>query len=143
MARKDLTHGAFPDVAKQRFFEITTFRVRPGGEAAFEAAAKAYGAAAGRAAPNVSYRVYEVAAGMPSPTYLVFTSAVSFSDFDKGMEYGMATMKAMTAQEQEVMGKFAEHTVSTQTNRFRLNPEMSYVPRSVREQDPAFWMPKK
>jgi hypothetical protein len=60
MARKDLSYGAFPDLAKQRFVEITTFRVCPGREAQFEAAAKAFGAAAKRSAPGMSFRVYEI-----------------------------------------------------------------------------------
>jgi len=139
VGRKDLSHGAFPETARQRFFEITTFHVRPGGEGAFEAAAKAYGAAAGRVAPGVAYRVYEVVAGMPSPTYLVFGSVVSFADFDKVMAEGAATMKAMTPQEQEAMEKFGAHVISIETNRFRLDPDMSFVPQSVRDQDPAFW----
>jgi hypothetical protein len=138
-ARKDLSHGAFPDTAKQRFFEITTFRVRPGGEGAFEAAAKAYGAAAGRAAPGVSFRVYQVMAGMPSPTFLVFSSTVSFAEFDKMMADGTATMKAMTAQEQEAIQKFDAQTIYSETNRYRVDPRMSFVPQSVRDQDPAFW----
>jgi len=43
--RKDLSYGAYPESAKQRFYEITIFRVRPGHEDGFDAAAKAYGAA--------------------------------------------------------------------------------------------------
>lgn len=142
MGRKDLSHGAFPDTGKQRFYEITSFRVRPGGEAAFEAAAKAYGVAAGRTAPNVAYRVYEVAAGLPGPTYLIFSSNVSFGDFDKNMADGMATMKAMTPQEQEAMQKFTEVLTEAVTQRFRLDPDMSYVSRAVRETDPGFWLSK-
>jgi hypothetical protein len=139
VARKDLSHGAFPETAKQRFYEITTFQMRPGGEGAFEAAAKAYGAAAGRAAPGTSYRVYQVMAGMPSPTYVVFSSVVSFADFDKMMADGMATMKAMTPQEQEAIQKSDAQAVKIETNRYRLDPVMSYVPQAVRDQDPAFW----
>ena len=48
-ARKDLSYGAFPDVGKQRFFEVTIFRVRPGHEGQFAEAGKAYGAATRRA----------------------------------------------------------------------------------------------
>ena len=36
--RQDLSSGAYPDMAKQRFFEVTWFRVRPGHELRFEAA---------------------------------------------------------------------------------------------------------
>jgi hypothetical protein len=143
-ARKDLSRGSFPDMAQQRYWEITLFRMKPGHEADFEAAAKAYGAAAGRSAPNTSYRVYEIIAGMPGPTYLVFTSVVSFSDFDSMMTDGEATMKGMTAEERAALQKFsADGLIEAETNRFRLDPEMSYVPSDVRTKDPTFWAPKK
>jgi hypothetical protein len=143
MARKDLSRGAFPETAKQRFYEVTIFRVRPGHSRGFEAAAKAYGAAAGRGAPGTSYRVYEVMAGMPSPTYLVFSSVTSYGAFDKAMADDQATMKAATEEEMGTLQKFlAEGLVNSETIRFRLDPVMSYVPKDVRAQDPAFWMPK-
>jgi hypothetical protein len=97
----------------------------------------------GRAAPETAYRVYEIVAGMPGPTYLVFSSTASFADFDKAMASGMATMKAMNADEQAAMRKANESTIEAETQRFRLDPGMSYVSREVREQDPAFCMGKK
>ena len=33
--------------------------------------------------------------------------------------------------------------VNVETQRLRLDPDMSYVPKEVRAQDPAFWTPKK
>jgi hypothetical protein len=144
MARKELSHGAFPDTAKQRFWELTLFRVRPGHEEEFTAAAKAYGSATDRVAPSTSYRVYEVIAGMPGPAYLLFSSTTSFGDFDKSMSEGEITMKGATAEERAALQKFSlEALISAETQRFRLDPEMSYVPKEVRAQDPAFWMPKK
>src|SRR3989454_6160710 len=85
VARTDLSHGAFPNLAKQRYWEITIFRVRPGHVMDFEAAAKAYGTATDRTAPGFSYRVFEVTAGMPGPTYLVFASVESYAPFDDMM----------------------------------------------------------
>jgi hypothetical protein len=144
IARQELSHGAFPDVAKQRFYEITIFRLKPGHESGFADAAKAYGAAAGRGAPDVNYRVYQVIAGMPEPTYLIFSSVVSFADFDKMLANGEATMKAATEEERKTLETFmAEGVTSTETFRFRLDPAMSYVPKEVRDSDPAFWAPKK
>jgi len=143
-ARKDLSRGAFPDPGKQRFWEVTMFRVRPGHEEDFAAAAKAYGTAAGRSAPNTAYRVYEVTAGMPSPTYLVISSVPSYAEFDKTTAEGEATMKGASPQEQSVLQKFgADALINSETFRFRLDPEMSYVPNEVKAQDPAFWTPKK
>jgi hypothetical protein len=144
MARKDLSMGAFPDLAKTRFIEITIFRVRPGHERGFEGAAKAYGSAAKRSAPDTSYRVYEVMAGIPGPTYLVFSSTQSFADFDRATQESDATMKGATDEERSTLQKFsAEGLVNVETQRFRVDPAMSYVPKDVRAVDPAFWMPKK
>jgi hypothetical protein len=143
-ARKDLSRGAFPDPAKQRFYEITTFRIRPGHDDQFAEAAKAYGAAAGRSAPGVGYRVYEIIAGAPSGTYFVISSVTSYADFDKMRTDGEALMKGASPQERAVFQKFdTEALITSETQRFRLDPEMSYVPKDTRASDPAFWMPKR
>jgi hypothetical protein len=143
-ARKDLSRGAFPDIGKARFYEITVFRVRPGHENQFTEAGKAYGAAADRGASGAAYRVYEVIAGLPGPTYIIFSSVAGFGEFDRMVAEGQAVMKAATPQEQATLQKFgAEALINAETQRFRLDPEMSYVPKEVRAQDPAFWMPKK
>jgi hypothetical protein len=144
MARKDLSLGAFPEIAKTRFVEISIFRVRPGHERGFEAAAKAYGSAAKRSAPDTSYRVYEVVAGIPGPTYFVFSSTQSFADFDRATEESMATMKGASEEERSTLEKFsAAGLVNVETQRFRIDPAMSYVPKATRASDPAFWTPKK
>lgn len=144
MARPDLSHGDYPDLAKVRFWEVTTFRVRPGNEAGFAAVAKAYAGAAGRAGVKARWRVYEVMAGAPSPTYLVFSSLESYGEFDQGIEDGAALMKNFSAEDAITLQKFsAEGLVSAETNRFRLDPAQSYVANELRAQDPVFWGPKK
>jgi hypothetical protein len=143
-ARKDLSIGAFPDLAKQRFTEITTFRVRPGHDAQFEAAARAYGGAAKRSAPATSFRVYQMMAGGPESTYMVFASVQSYAEFDKMMQEGEGVMKGATAAEREALEKFSnEGVIGVETQRFRVDPVMSYVPKDTRASDPAFWSPKK
>jgi hypothetical protein len=143
-ARKDLSHGTFPDVGKQRFYEVTMFRVRPGHEDQFAEVAKAYGAAASRAAPEAAYRVYQVIAGVPGPTFYIISSVVAMADMDKLSGGGDATMKAMTKDESALMQKFAaDGMINAETQRFRVDPNMCYVPKEVRASDPAFWNPKK
>ncbi len=142
-ARPDLSYGKFPDLAKQRFWEITIFRLRPGHEAEFAAAAKAYGSAAARSAPNASFRVYEVTAGMVGPAFLVFSSIESFAGFDVMHADGDKTMQGATAEEQAALMKAStDAMVSVENNRYRLDPRMSYVSAAVRATDPAFWNPK-
>lgn len=143
VAMPELSHGAFPDLALARFWEITTFRVRPGQEEAFAAAAKAYAAAAKRAAPNASWRTYSVIAGMPGPTFLIFGSVPAFADFDAGMKEGEAIMKAFTPEELGVLQKSAGALISAETQRFRLDATQSYVDDATKAKDPAFWSPPR
>jgi hypothetical protein len=143
LARPELSYGNFPDLAMMRFWEITTFRVKPGHEEDFAAAAKAYASASARSAPTASWRTYEVVAGAPGGTYLVFSSFGSFADFDKASAEGEATWKGLTSEERTALQKFSnEGTVNTVTNRYRLDPVQSFVPAETRQKDPAFWMPK-
>ncbi len=142
VARPDLSMGAFPDLARQRFWEITTFRVRPGHEAEFDAAAKAYASAAARSAPSTTFRVYEVIAGMLTPTYLVFSSVENYAQFDQMMANGMQTMQGATVDERGALQKFStDAELNAETNRFRLDPKQSYVSAATRATDPAFWGP--
>ena len=143
-ARTDLSYGGFPDLAKQRFFEVTWFRVRPGHEAQFETAAKAYGTSSKRAGVAAAYRVYEIVAGIPGPTYLVFASVASLGELDTAMTDGEKIMKGASQEEGMALQKFMlEGVVNVETQRFRVDPVQSYVPKATRDLDPAFWMPKK
>jgi hypothetical protein len=142
-ARPDLTHGDFPELAKARYFEITVFRVKPGYESGFASVAKSYAAAAAKVAPKARWRTYEVMAGAPGGTFLVFSSMESLAELDQTLMDDANIVKAFSGDELLSMQKFsAEGLVSSETNRYRLDPQQSYVPREVREKDPAFWMPK-
>ncbi len=143
VALKDLSYGTFPDMATQRYWQITTFRVRPGHEMSFIGAAKAYGTAAARLAPEERYRIYQVVAGLPDANFLVFSSFRSFANLDEAMAMHRKILSGLNAEERAAFDKFAEGVISTETERFRLSPEMSYVSKEVRQQDPAFWNPRK
>jgi hypothetical protein len=143
VAMPELSQGAFPDIGKMRYYEITTFRVRPGHYDAWVAATKAYKAASTRSAPNASWRTYSVVAGAPGDTYLVFSSVGAFAEFDKMMAEGEATWKGMTAEESATLGKFMKESVfNVSTNRYRLDPGQSYVNAETKAKDPAFWSKK-
>lgn len=140
VARPDLSMGSFPDLATQRFWEITIFRARPGHEQEFDAAAKAYISAAQRSAPTTNFRTYQVTAGMVGPTYIIFSSVAKFADFDQMMANGIKTMTGANATEQAALMKFStDGMLSAETNRFRLDPRQSYVSRETRATDSAFW----
>ena len=134
-----MSYGAFPDLGLARFWEITTFRVRPGNEEAFASAAKVYAAAAKRAAPTMSWRTYEAISWVPGPTYFVFSSVPSFGEFDRGMEQGMALGKAFTPDEVATLQKFATTgMINSETKRF-CSTRQSYVDAATKAKDAAFW----
>jgi hypothetical protein len=143
IAQTELSVGTFPDLSKARYYEVTVFRVRPGHDQQFQAAAKAYAAARHRAAPNAGYRVYQVLAGMTGATYLIISSVEDYAEFDQMLTADMATWKEATAEEKELLQTAgAEALVSTESNRFRVDPRQSYVPKETREKDREFWLPK-
>jgi hypothetical protein len=142
-ARRDLSYGDFPDLAQMRFFEVTTFSVRHGRERDFEELAKAYMAACKRAGVTTGFRTYEVAAGLPAPTYLVFSSTKDLGQLDKGMDDFKKTMTTATDAEKETMSKGMRDAVAKElTNRFRVDPQQSYVSIETRNKAPDFWLKK-
>jgi hypothetical protein len=142
-ARTELSVGEFPDVSKIRFFQITVWRVRTGHQQQFEDAAKAYGAARTRSGSKEGFRMYEVVSGMPAPTYLVISSVETYAGFDGIMAADQETWKAMTGEEKGAIQKAgSEAVISSEENKFKVDPQMSYVPKETREKDAEFWMSK-
>jgi hypothetical protein len=139
--RKDLSHGAYPDMAMQRFFDITTFRMKPGHEASFEAAAKAYNALVDRAGTGTGYRVYQVIAGAQDPTFMIFSSVASYADLDQSDADGGKIWGLRNEGDKAVFAQFSEDLVFSMTNRYSLDAKMSFVPAEMRAKDPAFWSP--
>jgi hypothetical protein len=53
-------------------------------------------------------------------------------------------MQGLTKDEKATLDKFAaEGLINSETQRFRLDAGQSYVTKETKDQDPAFWMPKK
>lgn len=142
VARPDLSVGKFPDVGKIRFFQISTYTVRPGQDAKWDTLVKAYNASRLRVAPNASYRVYSVSAGMAAPTYLVIASVEDYGQFDQIAADHRATLSGANPAERAELDKYGDLVVRAQTNLFRVDPVQSYVPKETREKDPDFWMKK-
>jgi hypothetical protein len=143
-ARPDLSHGAYPDLAKMRVWEISIFRIKPGHMGDFVTATNVYKAAATRSAPHARWRAYEAMAGAPGGTFVMFSSYASFADLDQAAAENEALWKNITPEEGATLQKFlAEGVISTESNRFQLDGVQSYVAKATRESDLAFWMPKK
>jgi hypothetical protein len=139
VGRPDLGLGQFPETAKMRFYEVNLFTVRPGQTVGFETVMKKYAVARQRVAPKSSYRVYMVVAGMPGPTYIIFSSTDDFGNFDQLMADHQNALSSATPDEVAEFEKWGQYVLREETQRFRLDPAQSYVASEVRDQDPGFW----
>lgn len=143
LAAPELSHGAFPDLNKQRFWDISVWRIRPGHGKAFADAVAAYVKVVTRAGGNANWRTYRVTGGMPSGSFLMFSSVTSFGEFDAMMADDDMIGKAMTPDEQAYFAKFFQESVAfSESNKYRLSPTMSYVSPETKATDPAFWNTK-
>jgi hypothetical protein len=74
----------------------------------------------------------------------VFATVDAYGQFDDMAANGQKTMQGMTAEETATMQKFStDALINSESNRFALNPTMSYVAPATRATDVAFWMPKR
>ncbi len=140
IARPDLSYGEFPDLAMVRFYNITTFRIRPGHEQGWEAAAGVYRENFGRAMPDAGYHVYQVVNGMAGSNYLIFGAVNDFAEFDKMMADGNAMWAGMSEEDMAVIQKSITDDVQFyMSNRYQIDAGMSYVSEETKAKDPAFW----
>ena len=143
VAAPELGHGAFPDLNKQRFWDMSVWRIRPGHGKEFAEAVAAYAKIVTRAGGKANWRTYRVTGGMGSGTYIMFSSVTSFGEFDSVMADDAMIGKAMTPDEQAYFSKFFQEAVAySESNKYRLSPTMSYVSAETKAADPAFWNTK-
>lgn len=138
VARPQLSLGAFPDLAKARFFRMSRYQVALGQKPRFEAAAKAYCAARERVESKIGHRIYEVISGLPEETFVAITSVENYGDFDTLAAEHAAAMQKATSEEMALLVKQDMITLK-ETTVFRVDPVQSYVPKEVRAADPQFW----
>jgi hypothetical protein len=141
-ALPDASYGPFPDLAKMRVFSVFTIQMRPGMEMAFTDIAKKYAALLQAGGVRASWRAYEVIAGAPGGTYLVFQSYPSWDAVEAERKATMAAFMGAAPADLEGMMKASRESVMNSNARyFTVNPRMSLVSKEY-EADP-FWAPKK
>lgn len=141
--RKDLSFGPPVEIGKMRYFRVRTFRVKQGQGLAFEEGVKqALGAYEKSHFPG-SFACYEVAAGMGSPTYVMFRPMKSLADLDAMDMESKAFREALGEDGRKAMQKVFSETVNYVENQLlSFSPRLSYPgPRTIAS-DPEFWTVK-
>jgi hypothetical protein len=129
-----------------RFFEITTFIVKPGHTHDFTELAKMYIEAYRKVAPETHWDTFELTYGNPTPgiaggaVFMVFNTMKSLADTDKSMQDSDKFSSELGA---EGMKKISELTAAsieaTGTNLFAINPRESNPPSEWVKKEPGFW----
>src|SRR5439155_399387 len=78
------------NAAEMRVWEVTIFRVRPGKEGSFFAGAKLYQSLVQQAKVDAPWATYQVMAGMPGPTFIVFGPHKTLPELDPSSGVGAA-----------------------------------------------------
>lgn len=139
--REDLSYKPNVNIPEMRYFEITTTRVRPGHERAFQEARKVIKAAHEKANVEEHFAIYEVASGASGSTYMTFAPIKSLAEWDVEV-HTKAYQEALGDDNRQRIDKMrAEGVMSVDTALYAFDPKMSYAPPEFAKADP-FWSVK-
>ena len=142
--RDDISQPAAVEIASERFFDISMYKVKQGHEKEWVELNKIYQDGYKKAAPEVSWATYQSIYGADNGgMYLIIQPMKSASEVDKVFS---DNKKFEAAIGPAGMKRLAELTAacveSMQENLFHFNPKMSYVSDRFKAIDPEFWKPK-
>jgi hypothetical protein len=128
------------DLAKARVMRTLEVRVHPGREKDFVDAFKVLAAAYEKTNSDLPWVVYQVNAGMPSPTFLIFVPMHALRQNDDLLSRREAIQAAEGEDGFQQMQQIARDAYeTTESNIYAIHPEMSHVQPEFAAADPAFW----
>jgi hypothetical protein len=141
--RDDLSYRYSVEIPKMRYFDLTTFQVKPGRNAEFIEARKIVQAVHDKQKMDEHWAMYQVTSGAPAGTFLLFLPMKSLAEMDAAQEmHGKAYDDAMgEADRKKVADLLNASLESTFTRIMSFNPGQSYPPKEWAVAD-AFWAPK-
>jgi hypothetical protein len=129
-----------------RFFEITTFVVKPGHLHDFTELAKTYIETYRKVSPQAHWDTFEVMYGNPLPSaeggdiFLVVNVMKSLADTDKSIQDSDKFASELGASGMQKVSELSAASIAaTTTNLFAINPRESNPPSEWVKKEPAFW----
>jgi hypothetical protein len=140
--RSEMSYDPDVDIAKMRYFAITTVRIRPGMDDAYvDYIRNVTNVAREKAKAELHIAAFQVIAGSPAAagtTYMFFRPMISLSDYD--LKIGSRVRSAMSDEQKKKADKtVGEVILNTETSVYAFMPQMSYVPKEMIARDAAFW----
>ena len=142
--REDLSYHAGVNIAQMRYFEVVSFRTKPGHEMEWESIAKMYVENYGKAIPNAHWATYQEMFGTRSGgVYIVIIPMKSLAEVDAALAGGKKFMDQLgESGMKKMMELSAASTEWTETSLLAFNPKLSYASEGWIKSDPSFWKPK-
>jgi hypothetical protein len=129
-----------------RYFEITSFVVKPGHVHDFTELAKMYIDTYRKVAPQNHWDTFEVMYGNPVPTaaggqiFLVFNLMKSLAETDKSIQDSDKFSSELGASGMQKVSELTAASIeASTTNLFVINPRESNPPSEWIKKDPGFW----
>lgn len=143
MYREDQSHNAEVDIPHMRYFEIESFKIRPGHEKDWDDAVKMVNEAYAKAIPDSHWAMYQKVYGASGNDYLVIVPMKSASEIDMNFANSPKFVAAMGADGMKKLSELSAAAIEESvTNLFVFSPTKSYVEESWIKADPDFWKPK-
>ncbi len=130
------------DIAHTRYFEISSWQVKPGHDKDWDEIVKLVKAAYDKI-PDAHWAAYQAVYGFPDTTYIIFNPMKSLSEVDKNFASSKEFEAAMGEDGMKKLSELSAAAIEgSQTNLFAINPRMSYPDEEWVKADPEYWKPK-
>jgi len=129
------------DFSEMRYVSILEVRVFPGHEADFVQSFQILADAYAKIRADAAWVIYEVDAGTTAPTFLVIRPMPELKQNDDILSFSGNLADAEGEQSVETLKRIArESFISTESNLYSVNPEMSHVSKAFAATDPNYWI---
>jgi hypothetical protein len=141
--REDLSYRANRiDLSKARFMRVLEVRLHPGREGDFAEAFQKLSAAYEKTNSDLSWVVYQVNVGMPSPAFFAFVPMRTLAQNDDLLNLRERLREAEGDAAERMQQIAREAYAQTESNLYAISPEKSHVSKEFAAGDPEFWTPK-
>jgi hypothetical protein len=141
--REDLSYNPGVTLADMRYFGVLTFHVKPGHGEEFKQVMKMVKEAHEKAKVNEHFAVFEVVAGAPGGTYLLFHPMKSLAEMDTYESIHKPYRDTLGEEGLKKLGELQAASIAkVEPSVFAFSPKMSYVSKEWAAGNADFWFPK-
>lgn len=139
---KDLSFNPKSDLAPMRFYEFTSFQIKPGKDREWREVVKLAKEGYEKGMPDAHWGMFSLVYGGTEEggAYVAITGHKNLAEIDKGFAEGKKFEDAMGEEGMKKLdAMFADCVAATSQTLFAVNPHMSYVSDAWIKSDPGFW----